>query len=364
MPAPGGCVARQVDLRAGGVDGRRHHRLDRCGRDHGEQAHRDDPPPCPQNAQELPERHLAPHAQLDSTCGDPPISSKGLCRVGDIRGRGTGRGVSGHVGTARVPQRRRRRVARTGAGPASPGPPRRRRVGCRVVRGWAPRRAVRRALASPSSPHARSAPTRPSSSTTRVRCGGLSGGPSTSSTSTRSPSPSRPPRSCCSGGCAVSARPTCSTPPRTSTSATPSRSAGSSGWRCGTRAASTCATRPPAASSSARASRVGPAPSTSAPTSPSSHRRAYAVTPSGEVPVVGFAGRLDAAKGADVLLRAVALEPGLRVRLAGDGPERPRLVAAGGSGSASPTASSSSVRSHPRGCPTSTAPSTCWSSRR
>lgn len=52
---------------------------------------------------------------------------------------------------------------------------------------------------------------------------------------------------------------------------------------------------------------------------------AYAVTPR-EVPVVGFAGRLDAAKGADVLLRAVALEPAVRVRLAGDGPERHRLV--------------------------------------
>ncbi|CAN7467419.1 glycosyltransferase [Terrabacter sp. LjRoot27] len=51
----------------------------------------------------------------------------------------------------------------------------------------------------------------------------------------------------------------------------------------------------------------------------------YAVTPR-EVPVVGFAGRLDAAKGAAVLLRAVALEPAVRVRLAGDGPEKHALV--------------------------------------
>ncbi|GGN09251.1 hypothetical protein GCM10009721_41400 [Terrabacter tumescens] len=52
----------------------------------------------------------------------------------------------------------------------------------------------------------------------------------------------------------------------------------------------------------------------------------YAVTP-GRAPVVGFAGRFDAAKGVDVLLRAAALEPGLRVRLAGDGPERAALAA-------------------------------------
>ena len=52
--------------------------------------------------------------------------------------------------------------------------------------------------------------------------------------------------------------------------------------------------------------------------------RAYAVTP-GEAPVVGFAGRLDAAKGADVLLHAAALEPGVQVRVAGDGPERRAL---------------------------------------
>src|SRR6478736_3934643 len=52
---------------------------------------------------------------------------------------------------------------------------------------------------------------------------------------------------------------------------------------------------------------------------------AYADMPR-EVPVVGFAGRLDAAKGADVLLRAAALEPAVRVRLAGDGPERHALV--------------------------------------
>ena len=52
---------------------------------------------------------------------------------------------------------------------------------------------------------------------------------------------------------------------------------------------------------------------------------AYADMPR-EVPVVGFAGRLDAAKGADVLLRAVALEPAVRLRLAGDGPERHALV--------------------------------------
>ncbi|WP_235509645.1 glycosyltransferase [Terrabacter sp. Soil811] len=53
---------------------------------------------------------------------------------------------------------------------------------------------------------------------------------------------------------------------------------------------------------------------------------AYAVTPA-PVRVVGFAGRLEAAKGADVLLRAVALEPDVRVRLAGDGPQRAELEA-------------------------------------
>ncbi|GAB2776999.1 hypothetical protein GCM10027039_42820 [Terrabacter koreensis] len=44
-----------------------------------------------------------------------------------------------------------------------------------------------------------------------------------------------------------------------------------------------------------------------------------------DAPVVGFAGRLDHAKGADVLLRAVALQGDLRCRLAGDGPDRRRL---------------------------------------
>ncbi|WP_344256244.1 glycosyltransferase [Terrabacter carboxydivorans] len=52
----------------------------------------------------------------------------------------------------------------------------------------------------------------------------------------------------------------------------------------------------------------------------------YAVTPR-PVPVVGFAGRLDAAKGVEVLLRAAALEPGLRLRLVGDGPQRRELEA-------------------------------------
>ena len=54
--------------------------------------------------------------------------------------------------------------------------------------------------------------------------------------------------------------------------------------------------------------------------------RVYAVTPL-PVPVVGFAGRLDAAKGVEVLLRAAALEPRLHVRLAGDGPRRRELEA-------------------------------------
>jgi glycosyltransferase involved in cell wall biosynthesis/GT2 family glycosyltransferase len=40
---------------------------------------------------------------------------------------------------------------------------------------------------------------------------------------------------------------------------------------------------------------------------------------------VGFIGRLDAAKGADVLLRAAALEPELHVVVAGDGPQRDEL---------------------------------------
>ena len=51
---------------------------------------------------------------------------------------------------------------------------------------------------------------------------------------------------------------------------------------------------------------------------------AYAGPPR-EVPVVGFAGRLDASKGAAVLLRAAALDGGFRVVLAGDGPERDHL---------------------------------------
>jgi glycosyltransferase involved in cell wall biosynthesis/GT2 family glycosyltransferase len=47
----------------------------------------------------------------------------------------------------------------------------------------------------------------------------------------------------------------------------------------------------------------------------------YAGSPR-EVPVVGFAGRLDPAKGTAVLLQAAAVDGGLRVVLAGDGPER------------------------------------------
>lgn len=43
--------------------------------------------------------------------------------------------------------------------------------------------------------------------------------------------------------------------------------------------------------------------------------------------VVGFAGRLDAAKGVDVLLRALALDESLRARVCGDGPERAGLEA-------------------------------------
>ena len=42
---------------------------------------------------------------------------------------------------------------------------------------------------------------------------------------------------------------------------------------------------------------------------------------------VGFAGRLDPEKGVDVLLRAAAALPGVRVELAGAGPERPALEA-------------------------------------
>ncbi|MEO7449299.1 MAG: glycosyltransferase, partial [Humibacillus sp.] len=44
-------------------------------------------------------------------------------------------------------------------------------------------------------------------------------------------------------------------------------------------------------------------------------------------PVVGYAGRLIPAKGVDVLLRAAATVPGLRVRIAGDGPQRAALAA-------------------------------------
>ncbi|MFC3806687.1 glycosyltransferase [Terrabacter sp. MAHUQ-38] len=46
-----------------------------------------------------------------------------------------------------------------------------------------------------------------------------------------------------------------------------------------------------------------------------------------DLPVAGFAGRLDAAKGVDVLLRAVALQPDLGLRVAGDGPRRRELEA-------------------------------------
>ena len=45
--------------------------------------------------------------------------------------------------------------------------------------------------------------------------------------------------------------------------------------------------------------------------------------------VVGYAGRLDPAKGVDVLVRAAAIESTLRVRIAGDGPERKALEALG-----------------------------------
>lgn len=43
--------------------------------------------------------------------------------------------------------------------------------------------------------------------------------------------------------------------------------------------------------------------------------------------VVGYAGRLDPEKGVDTLLGALATVPGAVLRLAGDGPERPRLAA-------------------------------------
>jgi len=47
----------------------------------------------------------------------------------------------------------------------------------------------------------------------------------------------------------------------------------------------------------------------------------------GDQVVVGFAGRLDAAKGAGVLLRTLPLDRSLSVRVAGDGPDRERLEA-------------------------------------
>ncbi|WP_260439501.1 glycosyltransferase [Humibacillus xanthopallidus] len=46
-----------------------------------------------------------------------------------------------------------------------------------------------------------------------------------------------------------------------------------------------------------------------------------------DAPLVGYAGRLDPAKGVDVLVRAAALEATVRVRVAGDGPERESLEA-------------------------------------
>jgi len=49
-----------------------------------------------------------------------------------------------------------------------------------------------------------------------------------------------------------------------------------------------------------------------------------------DVPVVGFAGRLIAGKGADYLIEAIARvrrDDGVLLRIAGDGPERPRLEA-------------------------------------
>jgi glycosyltransferase involved in cell wall biosynthesis len=45
--------------------------------------------------------------------------------------------------------------------------------------------------------------------------------------------------------------------------------------------------------------------------------------------VVGYAGRLVALKGVDVLLRAAASLPNLRVEVVGDGPERARLESIG-----------------------------------
>jgi glycosyltransferase involved in cell wall biosynthesis len=47
--------------------------------------------------------------------------------------------------------------------------------------------------------------------------------------------------------------------------------------------------------------------------------------PANDPPIVGYAGRLVRLKGVDVLLRAAATLPELRVEVAGDGPERPRL---------------------------------------
>ena len=47
--------------------------------------------------------------------------------------------------------------------------------------------------------------------------------------------------------------------------------------------------------------------------------------PDHDAPVAGFAGRLEPAKGVDVLVRAVALERDLRLRVAGDGSQRREL---------------------------------------
>ncbi len=103
----------------------------------------------------------------------------------------------------------------------------------------------------------------------------------------------------------------------------PFRSVGSSEPRCGAlqvcRSATTSAGRIVERKGFPGRARVIPLGVDVGVFTPSRRRRAK---PSDGRVVVGFAGRLDRHKGAHVLVEAVAAEPALVARMAGDGPER------------------------------------------
>ena len=224
---------------------------------------------------------------------------------------------------AHFAQWRRGRLARAGtrAGRTRGGrpPAHRSRVGRGRLSGGA-RPAARRGRSKASAP---SAPTRPFSSTTRGRSGAHWPSRGTSSTSTRSPSRSRPRRSCCSRRFGAAARRTSCTPPRTSTSAFPCPSGGCSvASSLGAQGVSVCNT---GAGELVRRRGFPGVPDLiplGVDRSPSTEP-VEAERPAGRV--VGYAGRLADHKGVDVLLEAVARMASATLVVAGSGPSERAL---------------------------------------